>query len=72
VEILATAKSVVDKKDYPMALVNHYGQGRVFLCVLGHDVEALSVPAVQDLYRRGTAWVAGLPVTDTKGTSASR
>jgi len=28
--------------------------------VLGHDVKALSVDAVQDLYRRGTAWSAGL------------
>ena len=61
VEVLAKATSKVDKKDYPMALVNHYGKGRVFLCVLGHDVKALSVDAVQDLYRRGTAWAAGLP-----------
>jgi len=61
VDVLATATSKIDQKDYPMALVNHYGQGRVFLCVLGHDVKALSVDAVQDLYRRGTAWAAGLP-----------
>lgn len=61
VEVLAKAASIVDKKDYPMALVNQYGKGRVFLCVLGHDVKALSVEAVQDLYRRGTAWAAGLP-----------
>lgn len=61
VEVLAKATSTVDKKDYPMALVNHYGKGRVFLCVLGHDVKALSPQAVQDLYRRGTAWAAGLP-----------
>lgn len=60
IQVLATAKSKVDKKDYPMALVNHYGRGRVFLCVLGHDVRALSTPTVQELYRRGTAWVAGL------------
>lgn len=59
VEVLATAKSAIDGKDYPMALAHHYGKGRVFLCVLGHDVAALSVPAVQDLYCRGTAWVAG-------------
>lgn len=62
VEVLATAMSKVEKKAHPMALVNHYGKGRVFLCVLGHDVKALSVDAVQDLYRRGTAWAAGLPV----------
>ena len=61
VEVLATAMSKVEKKAHPMALVNHYGKGRVFLCVLGHDVKAFSVEGVQDLYRRGTAWAAGLP-----------
>ena len=61
VEVLAKAKSKVEEKEHPMALVNHYGKGRVFLCVLGHDTTALSVDAVQDLYRRGTAWAAGLP-----------
>lgn len=60
VEVLAKATSKVENKDHPMALANHYGKGRVFLCVLGHDVKALSVEAVQELYRRGTAWVAGL------------
>lgn len=60
--MLAKATSKVDSKDYPMVLVNHYGQGRVFLCLLGHDVKALSVEAVQELYRRGTAWAAGLPL----------
>jgi type 1 glutamine amidotransferase len=61
VEVLATAMSKVENKSHPMVLVNHYGKGRVFLCVLGHDVEALSGDAVQELYRRGTAWAAGLP-----------
>lgn len=60
VEVLAKAASIVDHRDYPMALANHYGRGRVFLCVLGHDVKALSVDPVQELYRRGTAWAAGL------------
>ena len=62
VEVLASAMSTVEKKEHPMALVNHYGKGRVFLCVLGHDVAALSVDDVQELYRRGTAWAAGLPL----------
>ena len=60
IEVLANATSKVDHKDYPMALVNHYGKGRVFLCVLGHDVKALSFEGVQELYRRGAAWSAGL------------
>jgi hypothetical protein len=36
------------------------GKGRTFHCTLGHDVKALSVPAVQELYRRGCAWACGL------------
>lgn len=59
IEVLATARSKVDQKDYPMAFVLKYGQGRVFHCVLGHDVKALTADA-QTLYRRGTAWAAGL------------
>ena len=35
--------------------------GGVFHCVLGHDVKALSVPGVAELFRRGTAWAAGQP-----------
>lgn len=61
VRVLATARSKVDGKDYPMALVREYGRGRVFLTPLGHDAAALGVEAVGALLRRGTAWVAGLP-----------
>jgi len=61
VEILARAKSKGDGKYYPMALIANHDRGRTFLCTLGHDVKALSVEKVQQLYRRGTAWAAGLP-----------
>ncbi len=60
IHVVAKAVSKVDHKEYPMAFVNRYGKGRVFHCVLGHDVQALSIEAVQELYRRGTAWAAGL------------
>ena len=63
IEVLAQAKSKADGKYYPMAFVSNYGKGRTFHCVLGHDVKALGVPAVQELYRRGCAWAAGLPTT---------
>ena len=43
------------------------GKGRVFHCVLGHDVKALAPDAVGELFRRGTAWTAGLtPVAGAK------
>jgi len=60
VTVLATARSKVDGKDYPMAFVYASGKGRVFQCLLGHDVKALAVPTAGELYRRGAAWAAGL------------
>jgi type 1 glutamine amidotransferase len=60
IELLATARSKVDGKDYPMAFVFSYGKGRVFHSPLGHDVEALDNPSVAALFRRGCAWTAGL------------
>jgi len=62
IEVLAQAKSRVDGKYYPMAFVSRYGKGRTFHCPLGHDAKALSVPAVQELFRHGCAWAAGLEV----------
>ena len=63
IQVLATATSKVDKKVYPMAFVLNPGKGRVFHCVLGHDVQALG-ESVGTLYRCGTAWAAGLPPGD--------
>jgi type 1 glutamine amidotransferase len=59
ITVLATARSKVDGKDYPMAFVLTPGKGRVFHTPLGHDVKALGNPAVGELLRRGTAWAAG-------------
>jgi len=41
IHVLATAKSKVDRIDYPMAFVLEVGRGRVFHSPLGHDVKAL-------------------------------
>jgi len=59
IQVLASATSKVDQKEYPMAFVLTPGKGRTFHCVLGHDVKALN-GAVGALYRHGTAWAAGL------------
>lgn len=61
IQILASAKSKVDGRDYPMAFVFNYGQGRVFHSVLGHDLKAITNSTVPELFRRGCAWAAGLP-----------
>jgi type 1 glutamine amidotransferase len=60
IDVLATARSKVDGKDYPMAFAFAYGAGRVFHSPLGHDAAALANPAVAELFRRGCAWAAGL------------
>lgn len=60
ITVLATARSKVDNKTYPMAFVLEYGKGRVFHTPLGHDVEALESSGMGELLRRGTAWTAGL------------
>ncbi len=65
VKVLAEALSPLDSKNYPMAMVHRPGQGRVFLCTLGHNVDAYQAAGVGDLYRRGAAWAAGIePVVD--------
>ena len=56
IKVLATAH--LDGEDHPIAFVLTCGKGRVFHSPLGHDVVALSAAA--KLFRRGTAWVAGL------------
>ena len=60
VEVLATARSKVDGKDYPMAFAFAYGAGRVFHSPLGHDAAGFGNAGVAELLRRGCAWVAGL------------
>jgi len=64
IDLLATATSRLDGKPHPMAFTRTYGQGRVFLSTLGHDVKALSPAPVQTLYRRATAWTAHLPIIE--------
>jgi type 1 glutamine amidotransferase len=59
VQVLAVATSKVKKKDYPMAFVFDYGQGRVFHTALGHDAKAMRMPGVAELIRRGCAWASG-------------
>ena len=74
IKMLATARSKVDGKDYPMAFVLNYGKGRVFHSPLGHDVQALANPEVARLFRRASAWTAGLGAApkDVRRTTAEK
>lgn len=59
IEVLATARSKVDDKVYPIAFVLPHGKGRVFHCVLGHSVEGFQSAEVGTLFRRACQWTAG-------------
>ncbi|GAB6185199.1 ThuA domain-containing protein [Thermopirellula anaerolimosa] len=59
IHVLAQAVSRVDGRAYPMAFSLNVGRGRVFHCVLGHDVQALNNSSVRELYRRACLWSAG-------------
>ena len=59
IHVLATAKSKVDKLDYPMAFVFDCGKGRVFHSPLGHDVRAIQAPGVIELLQRACLWAGG-------------
>ncbi len=67
IQVLAEAVSARDGATYPMAFVTEVGKGRVFHCVLGHDVAALTNEPVARLYCRAAAWAAGLePAPDAQ------
>jgi len=72
IEVLAEGVSVRDGEPYPLAFALKGSERRVFHCVLGHDVAALSVPGVAELYRRGTAWAAGLPPVAAPAPATNR
>lgn len=58
-DVLATARSKVTGKDYPMALTMTLGKGRVFNTPLGHDGRAVQIPGTAKLLQRGCLWSAG-------------
>lgn len=58
--VLCEAVSKVDGKTYPIAFIVPEQKGRVFHCVLGHDATVYANPDTAALFRRGTAWAAGL------------
>lgn len=72
VDMLATARSKVDGKIYPMAFAFNYGKGRVFHNALGHDVKAIRNLGAAELFRRGCAWSAGLPPVPEKQKKQSK
>jgi len=60
--VLATAHADIKNngtdRDEPVAMVLHYGKGRIFHTTLGHDALALSCVGFITLFQRGTEWAA--------------
>jgi hypothetical protein len=65
--VLATAHSDPANSgtghDEPILMALHYGKGRIFHTVLGHDVAALSCVGFIATFQRGTEWAATGNVT---------
>ena len=65
--ILATAYSAKDKggtgMNEPMAWTIPFGKGRVFTCLLGHDIPQTTAPDCATLLVRGAEWAATGEVT---------
>ena len=65
--VLATAHSDPANSgtghDEPILMALHYGKGRIFHTVLGHDVAALSCVGFIATFQRGTEWAATGSVT---------
>ncbi len=65
--VLATAHSDAKNRgtdrDEPILMVLHFGKGRVFHTIMGHDVAALSCVGFLATFQRGTEWAATGKVT---------
>jgi len=58
IDVLLSARSDFSGRDEPLAWTRAYGEGRVFVTVLGHDVRARENAAFRTLLRQGVAWAA--------------
>lgn len=60
IHLLCDARSKAKGTRQPQAFVYQPGRGRVFLCTLGHDLQAYEAAGTRTLYRQAAAWTAGL------------
>lgn len=73
--VLASAQDLpVDQggtgKEEPVIWTVPYGQGRVVVMVLGHDLLAMAQPGFMDAFARGTEWAATGKVAEGEQTFA--
>jgi type 1 glutamine amidotransferase len=58
-QALATSRSELDGKDYPVIWTNQFGKARVFGTTFGHSDETFHDPVFLDYVSRGVLWAAG-------------
>jgi len=58
-----------DKRNSPMLWTRSWGQGRVFVTALGHDVKALQNPGFRTTIVRGAEWAATAAVAVLSGSN---
>lgn len=57
--VLATGKSPVDGRVFPVVWLSQHREGRVACVTLGHDGQAHSHPVYQQLLKQAATWAAG-------------
>jgi putative membrane-bound dehydrogenase-like protein len=57
--VLATAKSPVSGKEYPVVWVVKHDKARILCNTLGHDGQAHELPAYQTMLQNSVRWLAG-------------
>ena len=58
IQVLASANAILSNKQEPVVFVTHFGKGRCFNLVLGHDAKVMDNPHWQVLCQRGTEWAS--------------
>ena len=60
IHLLCDARSKVKNALQAQAFTYQPGKGRVFMCTLGHDLQAYESAGTRTLYRQAAAWCSGL------------
>ena len=60
INLLCDARSKVKNALQAQAFTYQPGKGRVFMCTLGHDLQAYESAGTRTLYRQAAAWCSGL------------